>query len=220
MRRRLPGTSPNRRGDMRRHGAMRLPELDALGLSRHIAAAGTARNGTYVPTAIAADERFWRIVGLYIAEGHCTADGRRRRLQWSFHLTDEDDLVAEVVSYWQSLGVKSTLSRRETTTAVVLSSRVLAGWWLGSLGLGADCYTQRIPDLTWDAPELHKRALLSGMWRGDGSWSLINGGPSVVLEYGTAIASSSRIPGPRSRRRFSLRIRIWSSPQFPTRRKQ
>ena len=24
-----------------------------------------------------------------------------------------------------------------------------------------------------------------GAWRGDGSWSLVNGGPSVVLEYGT-----------------------------------
>ena len=24
------------------------------------------------------------------------------------------------------------------------------------------------------------------MWRGDGSWSYVNGGPSVILEYGTA----------------------------------
>src|SRR5439155_21855175 len=148
-----PDTSPNRRGDMRGYGAMRLPELDALGLSRDLAAAGTARNGTYVPTTITADERFWRIVGLYIAEGHCSADGRRRRLQWSFHPTDEDDLVNEVISYWRWLGVKTTLSRRETTSAVLLSSRVLAGWWLGTLRLGPDCYTQRIPDLIWDAPE-------------------------------------------------------------------
>ena len=27
--------------------------------------------------------------------------------------------------------------------------------------------------------------LLAGLWRGDGSWSLVNGGPSVILEYGT-----------------------------------
>ena len=30
-----------------------------------------------------------------------------------------------------------------------------------------------------------KRALLAGLWLGDGSWSYINRGPSVVLEYGT-----------------------------------
>src|SRR5205085_10170773 len=37
----------------------------------------------------------------------------------------------------------------------------------------------------WDEPEEHKRALLAGLWLGDGSWSYVNGGPSVVLEYGT-----------------------------------
>jgi len=31
----------------------------------------------------------------------------------------------------------------------------------------------------------HKRALLAGYWQGDGSWSYIRGGPSVILECGT-----------------------------------
>jgi UDPglucose 6-dehydrogenase len=31
----------------------------------------------------------------------------------------------------------------------------------------------------------HKRALLAGYWLGDGSWSYIQGGPSVILECGT-----------------------------------
>jgi UDP-glucose 6-dehydrogenase len=42
-----------------------------------------------------------------------------------------------------------------------------------------------IPDAVWAAPVDHKRALLRGLWDGDGSWSLINGGPSAILEYGT-----------------------------------
>src|SRR5204863_2397473 len=33
--------------------------------------------------------------------------------------------------------------------------------------------------------EEDKRALLAGLWLGDGSWSFVSGGPSVVLEYGT-----------------------------------
>jgi hypothetical protein len=43
----------------------------------------------------------------------------------------------------------------------------------------------RLPDFIWDAPAGEKWALLSGLWEGDGSWSLVNGGPSVVLELGT-----------------------------------
>jgi UDPglucose 6-dehydrogenase len=147
---------------------------------------GTARNGTYVPTSIVADESFWRIVGLYIAEGHCSVDGRRHRLQWSFHPTKEEDLVDEVVWFWERLGVKASVYRRATTTCVVVSSRLLAGWWLEVLGLGANCYEQRIPDAAWALSPHLKRALLTGLWRGDGSWSLVAGGPNVVLEYGTA----------------------------------
>jgi len=53
------------------------------------------------------------------------------------------------------------------------------------LGLGRTSYEQRLPDLIWDQSPERKRALLSAMWEGDGSWSLVNGGPSVILEWGT-----------------------------------
>jgi UDPglucose 6-dehydrogenase len=171
--------------DILRSGAMRLNELDQTQLSLERAQVGSCRNGTYVPASITEDEAFWRIVGLYIAEGHCTADGKRRRLQWSFHPRDEFDLVEEVYSFWAAKRVRASVRHLPTTTAVSVSSRILAGFWLGSLGLGANCYEQRLPDATWTAPATHKRALLAGMWRGDGSWSFINGGPSVILEYGT-----------------------------------
>jgi UDPglucose 6-dehydrogenase len=185
MRERLPGASPSRRMDIRRSGALRLSEARALGLSLAGTHVGTARSGTYVPTELPADAGFWRVVGLYVAEGHCSDDGRRRRLQWSFHPTGEDDLVDEVRSFWEGHGVKASIVRNPTSTDVAVSSRVLAAWWLGVLGLGPNCHEQRVPDLVWDAPTAHKRAFLAGLWRGDGSCSYVNGGPSVVLEYGT-----------------------------------
>jgi UDPglucose 6-dehydrogenase len=43
----------------------------------------------------------------------------------------------------------------------------------------------RVPDVVWAASPADKRALLRGLWDGDGSWSLIRGGPSVAFEYGT-----------------------------------
>jgi UDPglucose 6-dehydrogenase len=182
----LPDVGAGRRMDIRRNRALRLAEARRLDLSLRGASVGTARSyGTYIPAELTADERFWRVVGLYVAEGHCSADGRRRRLQWSFHPTNEDDLVEEVRSFWADLGVKASVRKAETRTSVVVSSRLLAGWWLGVLGLGANCYEQRVPELIWDAPLAHKRAFLSGVWRGDGSASLVNGGPSAVLELGT-----------------------------------
>jgi UDPglucose 6-dehydrogenase len=172
--------------DILRSGALRLNELDRTELSLERALRlGSCRNGTYVPASITEDEAFWRVVGLYIAEGHCTADGRRRRLQWSFHPRDEFDLVEEVYSFWAAKRVRVSVRHLPTTTAVSVSSRILAGFWLGSLGLGANCYEQRLPDSIWTAPPAYQRALLAGMWLGDGSWSFVNGGPSVILEYGT-----------------------------------
>src|SRR5439155_4110298 len=126
-----------------------------------------------------------RVVGLYIAEGHCSADGKRRRLQWSFHPRDEFDLVEEVWSFWARHRVIASVRHLPTTVAVSISSRILAGFWCSVLGLGSDCYEQRLPDAIWSAHRRHKLALLAGLWRGDGSWSFVNGGPSVVLEYGT-----------------------------------
>ena len=179
--------SPRRRSyDALRSRTVRLDELEALGLDEAETTVGTATNGTYIPARLYADEHFWRVIGLYIAEGHIGTDGRRRRVTWSFHPSDEPELVEDVRSFWSDRGVKVDVRQTATSTIVQVSSRLLAEWMLGVLGLGANCYTQRVPDAAWCAPVLHKRALLQGLWRGDGSWSFVNGGPSVVLEYGTA----------------------------------
>jgi UDPglucose 6-dehydrogenase len=53
------------------------------------------------------------------------------------------------------------------------------------VGLGRNSYEQRLPHLIWEQSTDRKWALLSGLWEGDGSWSLIDGGPSLSLEYGT-----------------------------------
>jgi UDPglucose 6-dehydrogenase len=177
--------SHHRAYDVLRAGALRLPELRATGLSLEGARLSTVKNGTRVPVEIAADESFWRVVGLYLAEGHCSADGARRRLCWSFHPTKEDALASEVAGYWRGLGVKADVRHGTTTLNVSVSSRILSAFWIDMLDLGADCYEHRLPDLVWNEPAAHKRALLAGLWRGDGSWSLVNGGPSVVLEWGS-----------------------------------
>ena len=175
-----------RRWDIRRNGTARLSELAIAEVNPQGGLLGTVKNGTYVPTEIPSDEDFWQMVGLYLAEGFVGRDGDRRRIRWCFNHTGEEDLVEFVASYWERLGVKATRDRLPTTHAVTLSSRILAAFFQDVLRLGSNCYEKRIPDQAWAQPMTHKRALLRGLWDGDGSWSLLNRGPSVVFEYGTA----------------------------------
>ena len=115
-----------------------------------------------------------------------TTDRDRTRIAWHFHPTNEDDLVEFVRAYWDRLGVKASVFHPLTSAVVKVSSRVLAGWFQRGLGVGRNCYDHAVPDAIWGRPDCDKRALLRGMWDGDGSWSLVAGGPSVVFEYGTA----------------------------------
>ena len=174
--------------DIARSGTLRLPEAAALDLELADATVGTARNGTYVPASLDATRSFWRVAGLYAAEGHRSTDAASgtQRISWSFHPTREEGLVDEVVRYWRSVGVSPYVYSTPTSRVVRISSRILGTWWVDRFGMGRHCYEQRVPGVLWDEPEEHKRAFLSGLWHGDGSWSLVRGGPSVILELGTA----------------------------------
>ncbi len=178
----LPGPV---RWSYRRSRTLRLSDVLQLDLSLDGCTLGTTTNGTYVPALLDLDEELWEIVGLFLAEGHIGSDGARRRICWSFHPTQEQHLAHAVASFWRRHGTKVDVRRTATTLQVSISSRILAAWFSDMLGAGATCYSHRIPSQIWSASTYDKQALLRGLWTGDGSWSLINGGPYVVLEYGT-----------------------------------
>jgi UDP-glucose 6-dehydrogenase len=175
-----------RTGDVRRSGALRLDEAARAGLRWREGALGTARNGAYVASALTMDRAFWRVVGLYLAEGNTYVDERNAaKVFWSFHPTKEQHLVDEVVAFWAKHSVCARARRSATAHQVIAQARLIGALWSDVLGLGGTSYGQRLPDLIWDFPTDDKWALLSGLWEGDGSWSLVNQGPSVVLELGT-----------------------------------
>jgi UDPglucose 6-dehydrogenase len=183
------GSVAARTRDVKRTGALKLDELARAELPLRDAAFSTVRNGQYVSTEIELDSAFWRVVGLYLAEGHTAVEpgrtGMRHRIMWSFHPTKERHLVDEVVTYWLRHGVNARVYSKPTARVVYLSSRLLGAWWTEVLGLGRNCYEQRLPDLIWERADEDKWALLSGLFEGDGSWSRVNGGPSVTIEFGT-----------------------------------
>jgi UDPglucose 6-dehydrogenase len=167
--------------EIKRTGTMRFDEVAAADVPLRGSTLRTAKNGTEVASELALDAAFWRVAGLYIAEGHATPD----RLHWSFHPEREQHLVDEVAAYWLRHGARVRTFRLATTHEVRVQSRLASAWWTQVLGLGRTSYEQRLPDLIWDRPLADKWALLSGLFEGDGSWSLINGGPSILIELGT-----------------------------------
>ncbi len=175
-----------RTGEVKRTGTVRYDEVGWGGVSMSGATVGTASNGAFVSTAVSLDHQFWRVVGLYLAEGHASfEDNGTARLHWSFHPDREQHLVDDVVAFWMRHNVKARVAQRPTSRTVTVQSRLVAAWWTKVLGMGRGSYTQRLPDLVWERSAQDKWALLGGLFEGDGSWSLVNGGPSVIIEMGT-----------------------------------
>jgi UDPglucose 6-dehydrogenase len=174
-----------RSGEVKRTGTLRLSELALAELPLEGSTISTTKNGNQPRSELQLDEAFWRVVGLYIAEGCAPRDQSKWTLRWSFHPTREQHLVDEVAAHWLRQGVRTTVWEAATAKVVSLSSRLVGVWWTDVLGLGRNAYTQRLPDMIWEQPDSAKWALLSGLFEGDGSWSLVNGGPSVIIEFGT-----------------------------------
>ncbi len=179
------GAVAARTGDVKRTETLRLSELSFAELPLEGSTISTTKNGNQPRSELEISELFWRVVGLYIAGGCAPHDSTKWILKWSFHPTREEHLVDEVVAYWSRQNVRARAHDHATSRVVTVSSRLVTTWFVDVLGLGRNCYEQRLPGLIWEQPESAKWSLLSGLFEGDGSWSLINGGPSVIIEFGT-----------------------------------
>jgi UDPglucose 6-dehydrogenase len=179
------GSVGGRTGEVKRTGTIRWDELALAEIPVEGSTISTTKNGNQARSEIAIDDAFWRVVGLYLAEGCASIEATHWTLNWSFHPQQEQHLIDEVVAYWMRQNVHPTVYAKPTTRQVVVRSRLIATWWTQVLGLGRNGYEQRLPDLIWDQPDSAKSALLSGLFEGDGSWSLVDGGPSVIIEFGT-----------------------------------
>ena len=127
------------------------------------------RNGTYVPVSWRQTSASGAIVGLYIAEGHCTVDGRRHRLTGpSTRPTRRSSSTRWPLL--EGLGVKAERYEGTPPSAVTLFLHACLPLVADVLGLGINCYEKRIPNLAWVASRGAKRALLAASGWG---WLLV-----------------------------------------------
>jgi UDPglucose 6-dehydrogenase len=174
---------------IRHGGLLRLDEAVSAGVNLGNARLTTPWSRTSIPPWLSIDESFWRVVGLYLAEGCVLRKTRdasdQTGLVWSFHPELEQHLVDEVVRYWEDQGIRTSVNQARTSRRVYVHARLIASWWTHALGLGRNGYEQRLPNLVWEQSLERKKALLSGLWEGDGYLKLINAGKSPVLIWGT-----------------------------------
>ncbi len=141
------GNVAARSGEVKRTGTVRLHEAALAELDLRGTSFGTAKNGNFAPSEIALDYAFWRVVGLYLAEGNTALDDPDSgTIDWSFHRTKEQHLVDEVLAFWWRHGVRARANLTPTSHKVSVSSRMVATWWLRVLGMartatGSGCLT-------------------------------------------------------------------------------
>ena len=165
---------------------------DGLSIERSALRIYTTVGGgqTYVPAVFDADEEFWRFIGYYLSEGHVSDDNSghgsttRKRVFLSFHPSEEEAYVADVESYLEDLGIRYRTRTGTTATHIEVSSRVFAEF-LNWLGCGTGSYSAAVPDAVYREPERNRRALLSGLFRGDGHIEYTSHSNAVVYDYGS-----------------------------------
>ncbi len=145
-------------------------------------------NTTYFPASIDLNEEFWRLVGYYLAEGHIHHEkakrGIRSRVIFTFNVKEKEyvDDVCEILS---NLGVRFLRGKYSNTARITVSSKIFAYLLENILGCGTDSYTAKSPDFIFLQEELAKKALLCGLFRGDGYPYFHKKSKSVTLEFGT-----------------------------------
>ena len=117
-----------------------------------------------LPGAIALDDGALRLAGLYIAEGH--SHGREIVFTFGSH---ERELVAETVALvGKTLELSASVRERpdKGSTEVHVSSSYVAEIFGGWFGTSAE--TKVIPPALMAVPPTRQRALIGGLWEGDG----------------------------------------------------
>ena len=104
-----PASVAARTGDVKRTGTLRHDELLRAGIALEGSTISTTKSGNRPRSELRLDGLFWRVVGLYLAEGNTYVEASgRHRIQWSFHPTREQHLADEV---------DGVLARAERTSA-------------------------------------------------------------------------------------------------------
>jgi UDP-N-acetyl-D-mannosaminuronate dehydrogenase/intein/homing endonuclease len=136
---------------------------------------GKGSSWSQVPAVMEIDEDLARLIGYYLSEGCITDDGTLRvRFCFGAH---EQELIDDTRAILTRLGLSFSVHRlkRWKTVHIKVSSRILGVLLRDVLCCGTRSELMRIPERLFAGPERIRRALLSGLLRGDGDVHLFSG---------------------------------------------
>src|SRR5438105_824765 len=149
-----------------------------------------------LPDSVSLNDDFLRLAGYYIAEGHA----HRRELTWTFS-SDEGHLVNDTVGLiGRIFELEATVrdrTARNSTLEVTVASSYLTEIFSRMFGAGAE--NKRVPEPLMVAPLATQRALLTGLWAGDGTWGKRNAGyrtisPVLAHQVATLLLRQGIVP--------------------------
>lgn len=124
-----------------------------------------------LPESVALDERFLRLAGYYIAEGHA----HKREIGFTFGSQERDlarDTVELVGDLFELQATVHDRTAHNNTLEVMVSSSYLTEIFTNLFGAGAE--NKRVPEPLMRVAPTTQRALLRGLWAGDGTWGRKN----------------------------------------------
>jgi len=121
-----------------------------------------------IPNKIKIDEKFLKLAGFYLAEGHCILKTTKVHLGFSFAL-DEQEFADEVKLFVKEIFGIETKERKNikhNTISLAINNVFIARLFNDLFGKGAK--NKKIPEFMLYLPVKKQSALLAGMWLGDG----------------------------------------------------
>lgn len=145
-------------------------------------------NATYFPSKMQLNEDFWRLVGYYLAKVHTPGEkchsGDRSGVVFTFNI-DEKEFVSDVCGILDKLGMEYLKTNCSGTSRITVSSDVFANLIQTALGCGKNSYDAKIPNIAFLQDKISRKALLCGLFRGDGSAYIHKNTGAVTLEFCT-----------------------------------
>jgi 2-oxoglutarate ferredoxin oxidoreductase subunit beta len=149
-----------------------------------------------LPDSVALNEDFLRLAGYYIAEGHA----HKRELTWTFGATERDlvdDTVDLIGRLFELQATVRDRTQRNNTFEVTVASSYLTEIFGRMFGEGAE--NKHVPEPLMVAPLKTQRALLQGLWAGDGTFGKKNAGyrtisPALAHQVGTLLLRQGIVP--------------------------
>jgi nucleotide sugar dehydrogenase len=120
------------------------------------------------PAVVELNEGLCRLIGYYLSEGCLTHDASMR-VRFSFNRS-EKEYIEDVLSILGYLGVRASVyeSKQWHSSCIKVSSNIFGFLIQEVLNCGSNCYNMQIPGVIFSASERNKKALIAGLFRGDG----------------------------------------------------